>query len=238
VERLLSFCALGLDPEGRTAVFSRYDSRSTGKLNRMEFCRLCANTLWEVPEDLLEKMTDNLIAISKAKKSYNRRYWTEMADWIERKCRIVIPLAYFFVLIILFNIDMSDVYSEDNTAQMFSGVTEHTSITSTGIIYIIVYVICVLICVGLAHFANRQLEAEAAKTAVVQKTMARQITRRLSSADLTTVDLDAVVAKGDAVREAANLEVGTTTSPSGRIRRSTNADGAGTTGTGNGTASL
>ena len=115
---MLSFCAMGLDPMEREAIFNMYDFSSDGKLSRMEFVTLCADHLWDTPTEVITMMVNNLLKAQGARKAANVAYWTAMSDKIESRARIVVPLAYFLALIVIFHLDMRDNYKDDPTVRI------------------------------------------------------------------------------------------------------------------------
>ena len=98
-DSLLSYCLLELEPISREAVMSIYDSSHDGRLNRFEFCRLCADQLWDVPIGVLERAVDNLQRAKSSNKRRNQVYWASIADSIDSWARVYVPLAYFFSLV-------------------------------------------------------------------------------------------------------------------------------------------
>ena len=57
---LLSYAALDIDPLDRLDTMRQYDTARDGKLNRVEFCQLCVDLLWNVDVDHLERRTASL----------------------------------------------------------------------------------------------------------------------------------------------------------------------------------
>ena len=49
----------------------------------------------------------------------NKAYWTETARWADLWARVAIPGLYLLALIIVFNIELTDNYLEDDKAVMF-----------------------------------------------------------------------------------------------------------------------
>jgi len=174
-DRLLSFCAMGLDPLERKSAFAKYDLVADGELNRLEFCRMCSDYLWSTPSHLLEKMVDNLHKAQGARKACNSSYWTEVGAEIEKKARIVVPLVYAFVMLLLFNLDMRDPYNTDASASMFAGMTKMTSVSPLGVGILTTYVASIVVGVVSTHLINRSIARSEEAQAQLQKEASRQV---------------------------------------------------------------
>ena len=80
---LLSYAALDIDPLDRLDTMRQYDTARDGKLNRVEFCQLCVDLLWNVDEDHLERALENSRAAKTGLKRRNSCYWKNMADYVD-----------------------------------------------------------------------------------------------------------------------------------------------------------
>ena len=138
-EKLLSFTALDLDPNARSAVLDKYDSNLDRRLNRVEFCRLCEHHLWDVPTSTIEAAVKNMKAANRALPKRNKTYWTRMSRDVEHRSRSVIPFLYFLSLIVIFNIELYDHYFDDPTVPMFSGIGP-MRLTTKGVVLLVLYI--------------------------------------------------------------------------------------------------
>jgi len=138
-EMLLSFTALDLDPAERGSVLSKYDFNGDGRLNRVEFCMLCEGHLWDVPILTIERAVQNMKAVTKAVARRNNTYWKKVADDVDNWSRVVVPFMYFFALIAVFNLDLSDEYNTNPNGAMFSGIPNRAKLSTSGSIYLTVY---------------------------------------------------------------------------------------------------
>ena len=109
-DTLLSYALLKLDPVERKGIMKKYDTDQSGKLNRVEFCQLCTEMLWDVPSNQLDKAMQNAQSCKTGVARRNSRYWKDTADWLDGWSRIVIPGLYFLAMIIVFNLDLGDEY--------------------------------------------------------------------------------------------------------------------------------
>jgi len=181
-DRLLSFCAMELDPIEREKIFDKFDYVADGSLQRMEFCRMCEEYLWNTPTELLETMIENLDKATNARSACNKAYWNEIGESIEKKSRIVCPMVYFFVLVVMFNLDMRDHYAT-TTDPMFSGITKNISIGPNGVGMILAFVIVVIIGLTSTYFINRSI----ARAEEALKEKQKQASRAVASEAAKTV---------------------------------------------------
>ena len=138
---LLSYVALDLDPPARKAIFRKYDFVPDGGLNRVEFVALCTAVLWRVPTPLIEAAMANMLVARNAHRKRNATYWKRQAAMCDRYARSLIPTGYILTLIVLFNLDLSDYYADENHPSvdvMIRGLGP-ASISPTGTTYIAVY---------------------------------------------------------------------------------------------------
>jgi hypothetical protein len=183
IERLFSFCAVHVDAAERRSIFESYDTSKDGRLNRIEFCELCVEHLWHVPSDVLEMMVGNMLKAADVRKARNRVYWSAVADAIERKSRIVVPVAYAFALVVLFNVDLKDQYlepAEDGSiVEMFSGITPHSALTAAGIWIVPAFVAAVAIAVTSTELihrkARKRIDAQTAREKEAARNLAHQV---------------------------------------------------------------
>ena len=73
MDGLLSFACLKMEPKERAQLLLQYDSNGDGCLNRLEFCRLCIDHLWEVPIGTLELAVANYLDSSCAATEFRSR---------------------------------------------------------------------------------------------------------------------------------------------------------------------
>jgi len=180
VERLLCFCAVDLDPEERPNVFKKYDVVADGQLNRMEFVKLCVDILWNTPTQLIDMMVENMLKSRNAKENSNQAYWSGVAKVVEQRARIAIPLVYFFLLAILFNIDMRDPYKTDLSSPMFSGFAPNIAMTSHGIFLVVSMAVFIVVGLISTQLIHRALARKEKQIALEQKEAGRFLSARMS----------------------------------------------------------
>jgi len=171
-DMLLSFTALDLDPNEREAVLAKYDFNGDGRLNRVEFCMLCEQHLWDVPMHTVERALKNMKCASKGVRRRNNTHWRHVANSLDKWGRILVPFCYFLTLILVFNLDLTDKYAVDPTAPMFSGLGP-ASLSDSGVAYLCLY-LATAIGMGVAGHAMRKVaEQTAQQQAAAMKEAAR-----------------------------------------------------------------
>lgn len=131
------------------AIFRAYDSNGDHSLKRLEFCALCKDVLWHLPQRHLDLAVHTFTEASVARKKQIKAYWHSVSHLIDHVSRVVIPLIYLFALLVLFNIEMGDTYG-------VRGVTMITGfgsmrITESGVVILLTYVVAVVACGGAAR---------------------------------------------------------------------------------------
>ena len=183
-DKLLSFCALDLDPMVREGIFKAYDMGAGGTLNRLEFVMMCEDHLWNVPEDLMKQMSENLILAKTARTNSNSAHWASLANDIEKQCRIWVPMAYILSMIIVFSLDMSDKYetgSYPTESGMFEYVTGDIRLTAGGTVVLVVFISLVLF-IGISSTIIFKLVDKAGKEMIeLQKQAARKMARDVAT---------------------------------------------------------
>jgi nicotinic acetylcholine receptor len=187
-ERLLSFCAMDVDPMERENIFRSYDFVDDGKLNRMEFCTLCMEHLWSTPTHLIEKMVENMELAQNARSACNNSYWVSVGTEMEKKFRLIVPLVYIFALIILFHLDMSDNYKDDASASMFSGLAPNMSLNAFGVGLTVTYIVIIITAVVSTYYLQKKAAQAEKNTEEQQKQASRavasDVAKRVSSIQL------------------------------------------------------
>jgi hypothetical protein len=119
-ETLLSYAVLDMPPLQRIEVLRLYDTAHDGKLNRLEFCQMCVDLLWDVDEQQLERALHNSRLVKSGQQRQLSRYWKDLARLTDSWARIIVPTIYFMALLIIFNLELSDNYGENSP--MFQGL--------------------------------------------------------------------------------------------------------------------
>ena len=173
-EKLFSFALLHLSVEDRQQLFHAYDFNHADKLSRYEFVILCKDWLWTVPTRHLELAVENLTRSREGVKKRNRAHWTEVSRKVDQYCRVIIPLTYFFCMVIVFSIDLTDNYlitgPEESSAQMFSGLGP-TSFDPQGYVW--------LAMLGIMSLLALAAMQKASKVAVERSSRARDLMIKL-----------------------------------------------------------
>jgi len=151
---MLSYVLLDIDPTQRHAVFKSHDSVADGRLNRVEFVALCFDVLWHVPRPLIEIAMSNVHISRKAKQRNNKVHWEKMASKLDSWARVTIPVAYGFCLVIIFNIELKDPYTEPQNVEMFDGVGE-VIFSVSDILWMILYLLAIAVVTVATYFLNR-----------------------------------------------------------------------------------
>jgi len=123
---------------------------------------------------LIETMIENLDKATNARSACNKAYWNEIGESIEKKARIVCPMVYLFVLVVMFNLDMRDHYAT-TTEPMFSGITKNISIRPNGVGMILAFVIVVIVGLTSTHFINKSIAKAEEELKAKQKQASRQV---------------------------------------------------------------
>ena len=209
---LLSYTLLDLDPVQRQGLMSQYDSATKdNKLSRVEFCCMCADLLWDVPEDQLERAVTNAKSARTGQERRNSRYWKDTATHLDSWARIIVPALYFLSLIVIFHLELSDQYTkaEVETFTGFGGV----HLNARGTILIIVYiVICIVSFVGWMNLRQRTAAEYAAEQTKLREA-ARRVTARASmstSLEATRAAILGKVKSGDQVLGSSSNDLGST----------------------------
>ena len=172
---LLSYTALDLDPETRKSVFRKHDFIADGKLNRVEFVGMCAAVLWDVPTNLIWQAMENMDIARKSRAKRNKVYWNGVANSLDGWARYVLPGLYIFVLIIVYNLDLTDNYADASltqTEQAFYGFGP-ASINAQGTAMIIIYTVGVIVVTFASYKLNRISTMKEAKLQEVLKAASR-----------------------------------------------------------------
>jgi hypothetical protein len=140
VDMFFSYTVLDLDPAERKASFEAHDVNQDKRLNRVEFVSMCVEELWQMPIELIKAAMENLAEARDARAKRNAARWTDVAEQMDLNARYVIPAMYFLALIVTFNLELSDEYGVDGTAEMFSGLGS-TSLTTGGIVTTVLYIV-------------------------------------------------------------------------------------------------
>ena len=190
---LLSYTAIDVDPDVRKAIFSKHDFVEDGKLNRVEFVGMCVDVLWDVPTELIWNAMENMDIARKARVKRNKVYWNGVSAKLDARARYVFPGVYIFLLIWLFNFDLSDKYADATLTteqQTFSGLGPST-LSTTGVVMLFVYTFLILVVsfatVQLNRFSKRKAaqlqETFKATSRSMAEDMSMQAVRRVSRAE-------------------------------------------------------
>jgi len=151
--RLLSFAALHLSPLERRKILERADRFSDGRLVRAEFMEACIASLWHSP---LWQVEMAMLNFSDSRNMFSRRFqhrWRRAARRVDSAARML-PVVYTALLIVLFELDLSDRYLEDDQLPMFEGPGP-ISLSVGGVLTILVLPCTWLILVLAGHVARR-----------------------------------------------------------------------------------
>jgi len=175
-ESLLSYASLDLDPLERERIMEENDKNRDMRLNRVEFVRMCANHLWNVEIPTLEMAVDNMRKARNARVTRNRARWRRIADENDKQARIVIPCLYFFALVWMFNVELTDRYSEAGV-EMFQGLGPW-HMPPKGVAMLWAYVLVVLSIGGLWWYISRvAAQTQAAEELAIKKSGSQAIHR-------------------------------------------------------------
>ncbi|KAL1508391.1 hypothetical protein AB1Y20_004501 [Prymnesium parvum] len=152
---LLSFTCLDLDPRDREDIISRHDVNNDRRLNRMEFCRLCADHLMDVPIHNIKVAVENIRDVRSSNTRRNSAYWKKAAVQLDVWSRTIVPAIYVLALGILFNIEFYDEYErKDRTTEMFEGLPP-MKLKESGESFIITYFLLALFCATMFTYMRR-----------------------------------------------------------------------------------
>lgn len=182
-ESLLSYAALHLDPKTRSSIMDVYDKEEDGKLNRVEFCRMCVDHLWDLNEEQLERALNNAQAARSGVLRRNKKYWKEMADWTDSWARIIVPALYGLTLLLVFNLDLSDNYLTDASAPMFNGMGPAAIRPDRGVAMLTSYCIIAFVCFGMYVFMKSTAAADKVKRDAALKQAASRVAEAASEKD-------------------------------------------------------
>jgi len=205
----LSFAALDLDPIDRESIFKAYDMSPGGKLNRLEFVMMCTDHLWNVPEDLLKQMSENLILAKTARTNSNSAYWMNLANNIEKQCRIWVPMAYVLSMIIVFSLDMSDKYESSSyptESGMFEYVTEDTRLSTGGSTLLVIFIVLVILIGVSSTFIFHLLDKAGKEMIELQKQSARKLARDVATGSIGAAMGSMRVSTGDSEAHAEDTQ--------------------------------
>jgi len=160
-DSLLSYASLHTGPLQRQKLFDNYDTMKDGRLNRIEFVQLCCDELWDVDIPTLEMAVDNMRKARDSRKTRNAARWTRVANQADQYARCGIPALYVACLIVIFNLDLSDDYSNPDV-EMFWGLGP-AHLTVTGSIMITCYISILLIIFGMWFKMTRLARAQITK---------------------------------------------------------------------------
>jgi len=208
-DKLLSFAALDLDPIDRESIFKAYDMSPGGKLNRLEFVMMCTDHLWNVPEDLLKQMSENLILAKTARTNSNSAYWMNLANNIEKQCRIWVPMAYVLSMIIVFSLDMSDKYESSSyptESGMFEYVTEDTRLSTGGSTLLVIFIVLVILIGVSSTFIFHLLDKAGKEMIELQKQSARKLARDVATGSIGAAMGSMRVSTGDSEAHAEDTQ--------------------------------
>ena len=117
----ISFLALEHSESDIDTVLKAADKDNSGDLTRLEFCELCVQCLSSYPIELLQAANENFVLASSQEHRRNSAYWRAVGSRMDWYCGIVIPSTYIIILAVLFNLTMTDEYTEPNTT-MYAGI--------------------------------------------------------------------------------------------------------------------
>jgi len=205
-EALLSYTALDIEPTERAQVFKNHDHNGSGLLNRVEFCQLCFNHLWNVPFQRLDHAVESLKNAHSGPARRNVARWQRVARRSDMLSRTVIPALYVLALIVVFAVDFSDNYEEPG-AEMFSGLGS-VSMSYQGACILGIYCAGVVISV-IAWWATAEMSARQAaqrgsafKQAVAASSKTVLLRRATSNALPAAAGMYVVDARTDEERSA------------------------------------
>jgi len=133
---LFSFAALDMPVATRQAAFDAADTGNEGDgvLNRLEFLELCIQELWNVPMAQIDLALEN---VKLAKTAHSRKYahyWQGVADTVDGWARVTIPYLYAISMIVIFSLDLEDVYATDLQFEMSSEAVVIKGMKSWGVV--------------------------------------------------------------------------------------------------------
>jgi hypothetical protein len=183
---VLSYAALGLGQSDRRAIFDRHDTSSDARLNRVEFVSMCEETLSSVPMKRIHAAMANMNAARTSRKRRARAYWKTWSRQLDVWSRAVIPLAYAFMLVVVFTIELEDAYLTDQDATMRNGFAGSVHFSTAAVAVMITYVVAVIAVVtlwlSLKQAAVQQAASDQTELKVAglesMKTVAKAATRK------------------------------------------------------------
>ena len=133
---LFSFAALDMSVATRQAAFDAADTGNEGDgvLNRLEFLELCIQELWNVPMAQIDLALEN---VTLAKTAHSRKYlhyWQGVADMVDGWARVIIPYMYAISMIVIFSLDLEDVYETDLQFAMSSEAIVIKGMKTSGVV--------------------------------------------------------------------------------------------------------
>jgi len=137
LENLLTFICMDVPQTLLLDVIRECDEDRSGVISQEEFIDLCAQQLWNVPEELLSQAADNFISASANTTERNLEYWRQVAHQVDRGARFTVTAAYVWVMLWIFHVDLNDGYEQQqkigSIPQSIRGIADVT-ISDRGIV--------------------------------------------------------------------------------------------------------
>ena len=64
-------------------MLQQYDASNDGKLNRLEFCKMCLDHLWNVPTGAVDLAVQSVHLAHTARRRTNSSYWKRVANKLD-----------------------------------------------------------------------------------------------------------------------------------------------------------